>query len=299
MKTKLEEYLKNNTDRFNCRWLNKRDPDLWKMVVDATAFLPEDALPKQRCWHVIHDVYERPLCPVAGIETSWFENRYLAHSSSSARASSPLVHQKMVASYEARTGNIGHWSKQPEVIERKRETFYSNIDKHRKQDFSVTRAEDSAWYKGVQDAWTEEKRLIFGQFIQDWQNSRTPEQKESMIEKVKSYWTEERRYQESLAKRKPFSVARDYYVEVLFWTRLHWRTHHDQINPDGLERGYWTNHIDHIYSIRDGFVNAVPAEIIGHWTNLRLISRSHNQRKNYRSDMTIGELMERYLGPGN
>lgn len=50
---------------------------------------------------------------------------------------------------------------------------------------------------------------------------------------------------------------------------------------------------DHLYSVRDGFVNKVAPEIIAHPANCRLMKHSENNLKNYNSLITIDELKER------
>jgi len=54
-------------------------------------------------------------------------------------------------------------------------------------------------------------------------------------------------------------------------------------------------HLDHIVSISDGFNNNIDIEIICHYVNLRYISAKENLIKNYRSEMTIEELKEKYF----
>lgn len=50
---------------------------------------------------------------------------------------------------------------------------------------------------------------------------------------------------------------------------------------------------DHLYSVRDGFINKVAPEIIAHPANCRLMKHSENNFKNYNSSITIDELKER------
>ena len=299
MKNELELYLKENTDRFNCRWLSKRNPELWSKIVKATSFLPEDALPKQRCWHILNEVYERPKCPTTGEETKWFENRYLTYISPSAKASDPHFRRKCIETYNKRTGHEGHWSSNPEVKQRRLVSFASTLDNHKKQDFDITRAENSAWYISVQKAWTEEKKKDASDCRLAYWVSLSSEERAAWLANVKAGWTEEKRLKQSLKMRKFFTVARSYYTEVLYWTRKYWRTHQAEINPEGHERTYWGYHVDHIYSIRDGFVNNVPPEIVGHWTNLRMIKRKDNQCKSQRSDRTLEETVELYMSNQN
>ena len=54
------------------------------------------------------------------------------------------------------------------------------------------------------------------------------------------------------------------------------------------------NHLDHILSIVEGYQNNIPPEVVGSIHNLRIISGTDNQKKSYRSDITVKELLEKY-----
>jgi hypothetical protein len=61
-------------------------------------------------------------------------------------------------------------------------------------------------------------------------------------------------------------------------------------------------HLDHIYSIRRGFADGVPATIIASVVNLRIIPQTVNNKKYSRCDITLKDLYERYesmVGDGN
>jgi hypothetical protein len=74
------------------------------------------------------------------------------------------------------------------------------------------------------------------------------------------------------------------------------RSYHDYyvINPDNLPRSRFEYHVDHIYSVEEGFKNNVPAEVIGHYTNLRMMWHLDNCRKNTKCHITLEQLLERY-----
>jgi hypothetical protein len=61
-----------------------------------------------------------------------------------------------------------------------------------------------------------------------------------------------------------------------------------KVFPD-VPKGY---EIDHVYSIRDGYDNAVPVEIISHRRNLRIIDRFWNRTKGSKSDITLSQLFK-------
>ena len=53
--------------------------------------------------------------------------------------------------------------------------------------------------------------------------------------------------------------------------------------------------IDHIFSRHLGFKNNIPPYIIGHWTNLRVLTRSENSKKGPRCDKSMDSLFEDYF----
>lgn len=55
-----------------------------------------------------------------------------------------------------------------------------------------------------------------------------------------------------------------------------------------------TDHIDHIFSIKEGFMKNIPAYIIGSIVNLRLLYCKYNISKGYKSDISIDELLYKY-----
>lgn len=82
----------NNTGA--ARWLATNNPQLWNNVVKATTFLPENAPPKQRCWHILNNV----ITPVLTIDTNeparWFGSKYFMFSKVGAANSNPESNKK-------------------------------------------------------------------------------------------------------------------------------------------------------------------------------------------------------------
>lgn len=50
---------------------------------------------------------------------------------------------------------------------------------------------------------------------------------------------------------------------------------------------------DHMYSVKDGFINNIPPEIIRHPANCKLMIHNDNNKKNSNSSITINELYDR------
>jgi len=62
---------------------------------------------------------------------------------------------------------------------------------------------------------------------------------------------------------------------------------------NGYEIGRDTFHVDHIYSILDGFSNEVPPSIISHPKNLRILEAKKNISKGPKSEITLRELYDK------
>ena len=79
--------------------------------------------------------------------------------------------------------------------------------------------------------------------------------------------------------------------------RISARSYHDhfyQINPNNVLRSRYQYHLDHIFSVEEGFKNKVPAKVIGHWTNLRMMWHLDNSIKNTKCHKSIEQLFEDY-----
>ena len=86
----LSEYEKGYDHKNAIRYLHQRDLDLWDEIVSATEFLGESPLPKQRCWHILNESYERPVCKYTGDLVAWQGSRYREFNGKGSNNSDPL-----------------------------------------------------------------------------------------------------------------------------------------------------------------------------------------------------------------
>lgn len=79
---------------------------------------------------------------------------------------------------------------------------------------------------------------------------------------------------------------------ALVWalTEQQYKNHYAKI-PDAHLRSP-EYHLDHIYSISEGFKQQIPAEVIAHYTNLRVIPASLNCSKQDECHKTLTQLYE-------
>jgi hypothetical protein len=100
----------------------------------------------------------------------------------------------------------------------------------------------------------------------------------------------------SKTKYKNINIV-DYWIYRIIVERLMNRIYKKYkwfINPNNLKRGFYEYHIDHIFSVLDGFANNILPEVVANPFNLRMLSMNDNLSKNGRSDITINELYEDY-----
>lgn len=65
-----------------------------------------------------------------------------------------------------------------------------------------------------------------------------------------------------------------------------YRTYKAEINPDNLERGMTTNHLDHKMPIVQGFLNGLPPEQMAQKENLQMLTSTENLKKGRRAQAT-------------
>lgn len=78
-------------------------------------------------------------------------------------------------------------------------------------------------------------------------------------------------------------------------TEYYWKNKQKYFNPENLTRGKKLYHIDHEFSIKDGFENNIPPYIIGHWTNLQMLHYKDNIKKQDFSNIDMNFLINRYF----
>ena len=76
-------------------------------------------------------------------------------------------------------------------------------------------------------------------------------------------------------------------------TAINYKKYYYKINPNKFKRGFKFYHLDHVYSVADGFRNNIQSKIIANPNNLQMLWWKDNIIKRDRSDQTKQEL---YLG---
>jgi hypothetical protein len=251
------------------RYLYKTHPDLWEDILVATSFLPSDAKPKQRIWHILNEKYSIEVCPITGEPLKWIEKEYR-------KFSSVEVKNKAIGEIisKATTGN--HWrQKDPEKSGNANKKFSEGFDNGKHKPWSERNRDYNSSLEAAKKTWMEKYGVD--------NPSKCPEiQQKLSCAATKRYADVDR------------TASEKYYMAVRLETNKSWCEYFHLINGTGPNRRSDEIHLDHIYSISEGFKNNIPPEIIGHWTNLQLISRYDNSSKGGKCHKTKEKLYEDY-----
>jgi hypothetical protein len=115
---------------------------------------------------------------------------------------------------------------------------------------------------------------------------------ESIVNKTRNTQIENGRWV-ATEKRSAWNI---YKFKVKQLTSKVYKTNKDLINPANLPIGICKYQVDHVYSIRHGFENNIPYQIIANIHNLRMLWHVDNKSKHIRSDYTIQELAAKIIG---
>jgi len=267
MKNILLAIINNDTsyNKSATKMLKRSDPEMWRQIIEKTSFLPDTAKPRQRVWHIINDIYEIPKCPITHNYVKWHENRYLETLNPTAAIT--LQHQRGVFAN----------CYTPEINEKR---AASNRGK--------TIASGTRKIPNISNETLKARVEKIKQTCLERYGVKNPSQTKEAKEKI---------YQKAVERgctpRKDRSIRRIYYDAVWKFTEESWKSQFDKINPARLNRTH--NALDHIYSIQQGFRDCIPPFIIGHYSNLRVISLSENGIKGMRCDKTKEELFEDFF----
>lgn len=90
--------------------------------------------------------------------------------------------------------------------------------------------------------------------------------------------------------REDMDAAEAYRKHVWRVSNQQYKLHKDIINPTGLIRSI-EYHLDHKYSIQQGWQNKISPEIIGGYKNLRIIEGKTNRQKGNKCGITLEEII--------
>ncbi len=122
------------------------------------------------------------------------------------------------------------------------------------------------------------------------------EHSHNRIKAVKDYWKNIRGGKEL---SEVYPEWKQYKKIVYNLTEQNYRKYKNIINPENLLRGKNKYHIDHMFSVLEGFKNNILPAIISNPSNLHMMYYKDNLSKDYRCSITKEKLFERRIGNGS
>jgi hypothetical protein len=248
--------------------LRNTHPELWSRILEATSFLPNNSKPKQRVWHILKECYSIQVCPVTGEPLQWKEKSYRKFSSIAAK-------NQAIGKIISKATTENHWRKK-------------DLDKSKKANEKFS----NGFAEGKHKPWEDRSR--------DYVSSLAAARKTWMEKYGVDNPSKCPAIQQKLSKLAinrysgiDRTFVEEYYNAVNLVTKKNWYEHFHRINPNKLQRSR-DLHLDHIYSIAEGFKNDILPEIVGHWTNLRLLPKIENSSKGAECHKTKEQLYEDY-----
>ncbi len=94
--------------------------------------------------------------------------------------------------------------------------------------------------------------------------------------------------------KKDSDLFKYYKRRVVGLTEINYKKYITLVNPNNYCRGKYDYHLDHIFSIHEGFLNNIPTYIVANPTNLQVIVYHKNLYKNNNCGVTIEELYSHF-----
>jgi hypothetical protein len=252
----------------------RKNNDFKQQVINRTSYLKEDVKFSERCFNIINEISKLNVCDVCGTNTEKYTSRGYN------KTCSTKCHHILKALNSSKTmiknGTYKQLGKQHKI--RMADPFMKN-----KHSLSISKSLNSVDEKG---------KLR--------KNKAAESLKATLKNKpeiIKSRCLKQRESMEQLGYWLPLAslpAATKYRSEVHRITMKQPLNSLSNFHKRGPSTSFISDnhHIDHIYSVSDGFKNNIPAEIIGNIVNLRMIHHRDNVIKNGKSDISLEELMK-------
>jgi hypothetical protein len=104
-------------------------------------------------------------------------------------------------------------------------------------------------------------------------------------------WEKRKNSYPNLTEEDLYLLEENYRIEVAFYSEVSVREYPESVNKKNLSRNK-QNHLDHRFSVSQGFLNHVDPVIIGSPGNLELLSSRANHAKRDKCSITIDEAVE-------
>jgi hypothetical protein len=264
------------------KWLSKNNIELYNQITEwCNINHLEDLDFKKKVFHYINSDNKIPVCLKCGGEVKYRRLRdgYQSYCSSICQNSCSIAKDKWLKSWKNGNSNNEHIVSRNKTILEK----YINMEEYNK---IIQKNRESTIF---------EKYGVYNTFqISEVKRKR----KETLNEKYGSetYNNPDKTKRTRIENNTQINDEiinnfLEYKKVVINRTISIYRNNIDIINPKKLKRGKKEYHIDHLFSIKQGFLENLPIEIISHPCNLHMIFYMDNLKKQDNCWVTKEELL--------
>jgi hypothetical protein len=264
------------------RWLSKNNKQLFNDIIDwCDKYNLSDIKFKRKVYHYINDLVDIPYCKTCNgvVKYRRIRDGYSMYCSNKCVKSSEEYYDRWYDTWSKNNGNNEHVQKRIKTVIDK----YGDVANYKM--VVLKNYKDKFKFKyGVNHVFElesfkeERKRTLKRKYGSETFNNpdktrKTRIENGTQINDIIS---------EDFKKYKRIVVNR---------TNTIYRNNENIINPYGYKRSRNGYHLDHIYSIKQGFLNNVPVEIITHPLNLKLVEGVVNLKKQDMCHINLRDLL--------
>lgn len=264
-------------------WLSKNNKDIYDRIINwcSNIYCLSNISFKQQIYHYINDIKQIPVCKTCGGSVNYkrLKDGYSTYCSDKCVKSSNI--------YKEKWKNTWHENNDDGVsIKKRKET---NIKKH-----------------GNLDKYNEylceiKKKTCISRYGSEYY-FQTDEFKKNRKEKLLEIYGDENfnnPYKTKTTRIENGTQINDnlvdefnnYKIILINRTNTIYRNNKEIINPNNYKRCKKGYHLDHKYSIKQGFLNKIPIEIMSHPCNLEMIKYMDNLKKQDDCSITAEQLL--------
>lgn len=264
------------------KWLSKNNVELYNKIVNWSNIEPiKDLEFKCKIYHYIHNSYIIPTCLKCNKKVKYkrLKDGYQLYCSSKCQNSCDISKEKWKNSWMKGNSNNEHIVSRNKTILDK----YNDLETY-KNYVNEIKIKSSLDKYGVEyvmqtESYKEKRKETLKQKYGSEKYNNPSKTKETRIRNGSQI--DENNIKDFL----------DYKKIVTNRTMTIYRNNKEIINPNNLKRGIKSYHIDHKFSLKQGYLYELPIEIITHPVNLEMIYYKDNLVKQDNCSITIEELL--------
>jgi hypothetical protein len=273
MKEDLFNYfITDNISGKKCteKWLSKNNFELWDKIINWCDVNKLTNLEfKRKVYHYVSNCIEIPVCLNCQKEVKYkrFIDGYQKYCSSSCQNSCIIAKEKWLKSWKNGNSNNEHITNRNKTILEK----YGSFEEYKSHLQKIVKKNCLEKY-GVEyitqtDFYKEKRKDVLLEKYND-ENFNNPDKTRKTRIKNGTQINDE-----------IVDGFINYKKIVMNKTLTIYRNNQKIINPQNLKRSKKDYHLDHLFSIKQGFLQNIPIEIISHPCNLQMIHYKDNLKK--------------------